>query len=130
MFSFCTLQCSAKCAGLGKERDGELERLATMGRCLCSYTMIMHCIGVVVNLRRRGVVGRVPAFQLGGPDSTPDRVMDFNFYPGTGCVFFVCSALCVSGGDPDIMQTTDFREIHPCVFVVLWFKVCAQPAGF
>ena len=49
------------------------------------------------------MVGRVPAFQPGGPDSIPGGVSNFNFYPGIGCVSFVC---VLSGGGPDIVLTT------------------------
>ena len=59
------------------------------------------------SIRRRGVVGRVPAFQPGGPGSIPGRVRNFNSYPGNGCVSFVCVLPCaVSGGGPDIVLTT------------------------
>ena len=40
-------------------------------------------------IRRRGVVGRLPAFQPGGPGSIPGGVRNFNYYPGIGCVSFV-----------------------------------------
>ena len=40
-------------------------------------------------IRRRGVVGRVHAFQPGGPGSIPGAVRNFNFCPGIGCVSFV-----------------------------------------
>ena len=52
----------------------------------------------------------VPAFHPGGPDSIPCRARNFNFYPGTGCVSFICVLSCVvSGGGPDI--------VHNCAFV-------------
>ena len=41
-------------------------------------------------MRRRGVVGRVPAFQPGGSGSIPGGVRNFNFCPGIGYVSFVC----------------------------------------
>ena len=56
--------------------------------------------------RLRDVVGRVPAFQPGGPGSIPGGVRNFNFCPGIGCVSFVCVLSCVvSGGGPDIVLT-------------------------
>ena len=57
-------------------------------------------------IRRHGVVGRVSAFQLGGPGSIPYGVGNFNSYPGTGCVLCVLSC-DVSGGGPDIVLTTN-----------------------
>ena len=39
-----------------------------------------------MHIRRRGVVGRVPAFQPGGRGSIPGGVRNFNFCPGIGCV--------------------------------------------
>ena len=53
------------------------------------------------------MVGRVPAFQHGGPGSLPGGVRNFNFCPGIGCVSFVCVLSCVvSGAGPDIVLTT------------------------
>ena len=51
----------------------------------------------------------------GGPASFPglilDRVRNFNFYPGTRCVSFVCVLYCVvSGGGPEIQLATYFNE--------------------
>ena len=40
-------------------------------------------------IRRRGMVGRVPAFQPGSLGPIPGRVRNFNFCPGIGCVPFV-----------------------------------------
>ena len=63
------------------------------------------------------MVGRVPAFQPGGPGSIPGVVRDFHFYPGIGCVYFICVLSCaVFGGGPDIVLTT-FREARPYVSV-------------
>ena len=57
--------------------------------------------------RRRGVVGRVPALKPVSPGSIPDKVRNFNFCPGIGCVSSVCVLSCVvSGGHPDIVLTT------------------------
>ena len=53
------------------------------------------------------MVGRVPAFQPGGPGSIPGGARNFNFYPGIGYVSFICVLSCVvSGGGPDIVLTT------------------------
>ena len=50
-------------------------------------------------IRRRGVVGRVPAI--------PGGMRNFNSYPGIGCLPFVCVLSCVvSGGRSDIGLTT------------------------
>ena len=61
--------------------------------------------GILCYIRRRVVVGRVPAFQPGSPGSIPGGVRNFNSYPGIGCVLNVLSC-AVSGGDPDIVLTT------------------------
>ena len=43
-----------------------------------------------------------------GPSSISAEVRNFNFYRGIGRVSFVCVLCCVvSGGDPDILLTTD-----------------------
>ena len=56
---------------------------------------------------RRGVIGGIPAIRPGGPGSIPGGVRNFNFYPGTRCVSFVCVlSSIVSGGGPDIVLTT------------------------
>ena len=39
-------------------------------------------------IRRRGVVGSVPAFQPGDPGSIPGGNRNFNSYPGIGSVSF------------------------------------------
>ena len=50
------------------------------------------------DVRRRGVVGE--------PGSIPGGVRNFNFYPGTMCVYFVCVLSCVVNGDgPGIVRT-------------------------
>ena len=62
---------------------------------------------ILLLIRRRGVVGRVPAFQPGGPCSIPGGVRNFNFCLGIGSVSFVCVLSCfVFGGGPDIVLTT------------------------
>ena len=38
-------------------------------------------ISKFMNIHRRGVVGRVPAFQPGGPGSIPGGVTNYNFCP-------------------------------------------------
>ena len=56
------------------------------------------------------MVGRVSAFQTGGPGSIPSGVRNFNFYLGTGCVLYVQS--CVfSGGGHDIVLSTLSRRL-------------------
>ena len=58
-------------------------------------------------IRRRGVVGRVPAFQPGGPGSIPGGVRNFNFCTWIGCVSFVCVLpRAVSCEGPDIVLAT------------------------
>ena len=57
------------------------------------------------NVRSSSVVGKVPTYQPGGPCSIPGGVTNFNFYPGTGCVFCVLSCV-VSGGGPNTVLTT------------------------
>ena len=53
------------------------------------------------------MVGRVPAFQTGGPGLIPGRVRNFNLCSGIGCVSFLCILSCVVfGGGPDIVLTT------------------------
>ena len=63
------------------------------------------CIHVYGNrVRGHGVVCRVLAFLPGGPVSIPGE--NLNFYPGAGCVSFVCLLPCVvSNGGPDIVLT-------------------------
>ena len=64
-------------------------------------------MSIVLSICRRGLIGRVPAFQPGGPDSIPGGVRNFNFCPGIGCVSFACVLSCVVfGGGPDIVLTT------------------------
>ena len=56
---------------------------------------------------RRGMVGRVPAFQPDGPGSIPGGVRNFKICPGIGCVSFVCVLSCVVfGRGPGIVLTT------------------------
>ena len=52
--------------------------------------MIFYCIFYTL-FRHRGIVGRVPAFQLVGPGSIPRAVRNFNVYPLS---VYLCSALC------------------------------------
>ena len=69
-------------------------------------TFIIISKSETIIIRRRGVVGRVPAFQPGGPGLIPGGVRNFNFCPGIGCVSFVCVISCVVfGGSPDIVLT-------------------------
>ena len=58
-------------------------------------TINMMCF--YFSIRRRGVVGRVPAFQSGDPGSIPGGVRNFNFCPGIGCVSCVfCPVLSLA----------------------------------
>ena len=72
---------------------------------ITEFPMLINCLimGILPNklliIRRRGVVGRVPAFQLGGPGSIPDGVRNFNFCPGIGCVSFVCVCPVLSSAE-------------------------------
>ena len=52
------------------------------------------------------MVGRVRAFQPGGPGSIPGGVRNVNSYLGIGCVSFAC---VVSGDGPDIVLTRSGR---------------------
>ena len=88
--------------------------------CLILATCSTHLI-----IRHRGVVGRVPAFQNGGPGSIPDGVRNFNSYSGIGCVSFVfCPVLSpaealtfcwphIQGGPP-LCICLVFRSIDNC----------------
>ena len=61
----------------------------------------------VLPIRRHSVVGRVHAFQLGGPGGITGGVRNFNFCSGIGCVSFVCVLSCVVfGGGRDVVLTT------------------------
>ena len=67
-----------------------------------------------LEIRRRGVVGRVPAFQSSVPGSILGGKRNFNSYHGIGCVSFVCVLSCaIFGGGPD----HTFREARPSVSV-------------
>ena len=68
----------------------------------------------LVGVRRRDV-GRVLAFQPGGPGSIPDWVRNFNLYPGTGSR--PLSVFCPPMLSLMVVLTTDFRKARPCVFV-------------
>ena len=57
-------------------------------RLKCVITQLISNIYSIF-VRCRGVVGKSPAFQPGGPGSIPDVVTNFNFYSGTGRVPFV-----------------------------------------
>ena len=57
-------------------------------------------------VRRRGIVGRIPNLQLGGPGSIPCGSGILIFTLGLGvCPSFVFYCV-VSGGGPDIVLTT------------------------
>ena len=69
-------------------------------------------------IRRRRVVGRVPAFQPDGPGSIPGGVRNFNFCPAIGYVSIVCVLPCVVfGGGPDIVLTTHSGRPPPLVYL-------------
>ena len=53
---------------------------------------------------RSGVVGRITAFQSGDPDSIPGGFRD-HFYPGNGCVLYLCYVLCVCSSGPANLLT-------------------------
>ena len=79
----------------------------------------------IVAVKHRDVVGRIPAFQTGGPGSIPGDNRNFNLYYGTGCVSFVFVLSCgVSGESPDVLLASDSGS--PLVF---WSKVCAPLMG-
>ena len=60
----------------------------------------------------------VPAFQPGGLGSIRGEIRNFNLNPGTGWASFVCVLYCVvSGGGPDVLLATDFREARSYVSV-------------
>ena len=47
------MQCNAKCAGLGKERDRELYRLATMRGFLCSESTVVEQVVACARVTQR-----------------------------------------------------------------------------
>ena len=54
------------------------------------------------------MVDRIPAFQPDDPGSVLGWIGDFNLYPGNVSLSFDCAlSYAISGGDPDIMLTTD-----------------------
>ena len=55
------------------------------------YVLSLQLISNIYSIfvRCRGVVGKNPAFQPGGPGSIPHGFRNFNFYSGTGRVPFV-----------------------------------------
>ena len=76
-------------------------------------------------VRRRGVVSRVPAFQPGSPGSIPGRVRNLNFNPGTGRESFVYVLPCVvSGSDLDILLTTDSERPVFGTCLMFWSRDC------
>ena len=83
-------------------------------------------------VRHRGVTGRVPAFQLGrgGSGSIPGGVRNFNFYPGNGCVSFVCVLSCiVSGGGTGVVLTILQGGPPLCICLVSGSQSVATPTG-
>ena len=106
-----------------------LERLYKAVDCRRFYDLIyfkLYYINITLHkrkyyniyVRRRGVIGRVPAFKPGGSCSFPGEVRNCNYYPGPGYVSFIYVLSCVDfGGGPGILLRTDFREASPCVSV-------------
>ena len=77
------------------------------------------------------MVDRVPAFQLGGPGSIPYGANDFNLYPETGRVTFVCVPSCVVSGDcPDILLTTYLGRLALLLMFSVLVPSLAPPTGF
>ena len=77
-------------------------------------------------VRRRGVVGRILAFQPGGQGSIPGGFRNFNFYSGTGCVPFVfCSVWSIA-----VALTLCWSHMRRgpllCTCLVFWFRVCCS----
>ena len=80
-------------------------------------------------VRHRGVVGRVPVFQPGGPGSIPGRVRNFNFYPRTGCVYSEFSPV-LSLAVALIFWWPHIQGSPPlCICRTFWPKVCCSPTG-
>ena len=72
-------------------------------------------------IRRRGVVGWVPAFQPGGPGSIPGGDRNFNSYPGLGYVSSVFCPVLSPAEALTLGEDLTFREARPCVSVYsLW----------
>ena len=65
------------------------------------HDQIIFISGSATVIRRRGVVGRIPDFQPGGPGSIPGGARNSKF------LSFVCVLSCaVFGRGPDIVLTT------------------------
>ena len=78
----------------------------------------------------RGVVGRVPAFQPGGPGSIPVGVKKYNFYSEIACVTFAffCPVLFLAvPPPPDIVLTTHSGRRALMYLIVFWFTMCCSP---
>ena len=86
-------------------------------------------VALLIIIRRRGVVGRVPAFQPNGPGSIPGGVRNFNFCPGIGCVSFVfCTVL--SPAEALTLFWPHIKGDPPlCIYLVFCSKDVAPPTG-
>ena len=75
------------------------------------------------SIHRYGVVGRIPVLQPGGPGLIPDGLRNFNFYPGTGCVSFVCVLSWQW-----LWHSAEHRlqgDLPSCICLILWsFVFC------
>ena len=77
-------------------------------------------------IRRRGVVGRVPAFQPGGPGSIPGGVRNFNFCPGIESVFFVFYPV-LSSAEALTLCWPHIQGGPPlCICLVFWSTDCCS----
>ena len=78
--------------GLLTEFSKKVRKVREYGQNIQNLMKMKYLTNVVIeilSIRRRGVVGRVPAFQLGDPGMIPGGFRNFNFCPGIGCVSFV-----------------------------------------
>ena len=96
----------------------EPSRSVLTGLKLQEYCLNQNIKLIIIIYRRRGVDGRVLAFQPGGSGSIPGGIRNFSFYPGTGLcplsVFWpvwslaVALTLCwahIQGGPPLYMSS-------------------------
>ena len=84
-------------------------------------------------VRHLSVVSRVPGFPPGpgGPCSILGWITNFNFYPGTGCVSFVCFlSSVVSSGGPDIWPQISGRPALVYLSNVQVQSLCSPYLGW
>ena len=82
--------------------------------CTVSLSLNELPYATLSTVRRRGVVGGVPAFQTGGPGSIPGGVRNFYFYHVLGCMSFVfCPVLSLALA----LTSADHREACLCVSI-------------